>query len=143
MGPVSDADRDVMDREIVAIDPAELHSVWTDVRASLDKVKRRFPIANWLPEDIYMSLRSAAATLYVIKENGCYIGCFVLQLRAEFDGPVVFCWVAEGKFLAEWGLGQIKEIARGRGAKRIEFRSPRRGWIRYAKAVETIYEVPV
>ena len=130
------------DRDIVVIDPADLHSVWPDVRASLEKVLRKSP-SRWLPEDVFTAIRSANATLYVVQENGCYIGCFVLQLRAEFDGPVVFCWIAEGKFLFEWALDHVKEIARGRGAKRIEFRSPRRGWTRYAQAVETIYEVPL
>jgi hypothetical protein len=137
MGPVSDADRD-----IEVIEPADLHEVWEDVRASLVRVLKKSP-ARWLPEDIYTAIRANTATLYVVKENGCFIGCFVLQLRAEFDGPVVFCWIAEGKFLFEWALNHVKEIARGRGAKRIEFRSPRRGWTRYAQAVETIYEVPL
>ena len=130
------------DRDIEVIDPADLHEVWEDVRASLVRTLKKSP-ARWLPEDVYTALRANAATLYVVRENGCYLGCFVLQMRAEYDGPVVFCWIAEGRFLFQWALSRIQEIARGRGAKRIEFRSPRRGWTRYAQAVETIYEVPV
>ena len=132
----------MIDREIVAIDPADLHAVWPDVRQSIDRLLAKAP-ARWLPEDVYTAIRSNTATLYVVKESDCYCGCFVLQLRAEYDGPVVFCWIAEGKFLFEWALSHVKEIAKAKGAKRIEFRSPRRGWKRYAREVETVYEVPI
>lgn len=130
------------DRNIEVIPPDDLHEVWPDVRASLVRTLEKAP-SRWLPEDVYTALRANTATLYIVREKGCYLGCFVLQLRAEFDGPIVFCWVAEGKFLFEWALEHVKEIAKGKGAKRIEFRSPRRGWKRYAREVETVYEVPV
>lgn len=127
--------------------PDNLRRAWAFVRPALDSIERS---DGWIPEDVFMTLRSNGATLYMIyDETGAQAGFFILRLLPDFDGTRVHVWIlhavdTEFDVMAEFS-DDLDKLARQAGARRITFSSPRNGWgkvgPRYGfKARETIYE---
>ena len=96
-----------------AIDPAQLHTIWPQVRAGLEAVKAKHN-PDWIPEDIYTSLKANAATLLVADEAD---GFLILQRQQRFYGPCVLVWVcyAPGEMaqLASWNASPARWARRG------------------------------
>jgi hypothetical protein len=123
-----------------AIDPAQLHTIWPQVRMGLDAVKAKHD-PDWLPEDIYTSLKANAATLLVADEAD---GFLILQKQQRFYGACVLVWVcyAPGEMskFSRSVYGELERLAREVGAMRIEMHG-RKGWERdpFWTTRETVY----
>ena len=71
--------------------PEQLRRAWAFVRPALDSMERS---DGWIPEDVFMTLRSNGATLYMIyDETGQQAGFFILRLLPEFDGSRMHIWI--------------------------------------------------
>jgi hypothetical protein len=116
------------------VQPAQLRDAWAFVRPALDTMDRP---DGWLPEDIYLTLRSNGASLYLIyDETGSKAGFFILRLINEFDGARVHIWIlhardADFDVMREFD-NDINDIARSAGAVRITFATNRPGWHKLA-----------
>lgn len=104
---------------------------WDRVRAGLVEVKQH-TTDDWLPEDVYMSLKSGGATLYIGEdEAGDYLGFIVLRLVQTFHGSKVEIWCAHSATklpLMRMYWPEIQSIAKQAGADKISFSSAREEW---------------
>lgn len=113
------------------IDAKGLAPEWDRVRAGLLEVKKATS-DDWLPEDVYMALRTGAASLYIgVGPAGEYLGFIVLRLVQTFHGSKVEIWAAHSATTAPamrtfWP--HIKAVARNAGAGLISFSSAREEW---------------
>ena len=87
--------------------------------------------ARFLPEDVYLRLRSGSAWAYDV--DG--IGFIVLTQEYDPDGLVLFVWALwceRGKLLPIVGefYQALETLAREAKAKRIRMSSPRKGYER-------------
>jgi hypothetical protein len=124
------------------VPPERIHEVWSWVRVGLEEVKRRAN-AVWLPEDIYLALKSKSAFLFIKDEGFC-----VLQRTTEADGPRLFIWALHAPKMmrenSEAVMEELKTMARAVGAKALRMQSPRKGWERCGWEVkEIVYEQKV
>lgn len=114
-----------------AIEPQHLAAEWERVRAGLVEVKKATN-DDWLPEDVYMSLRQGNATLYVgVGEAGEYLGFLVMRLVPTFHSKKVEIWCAYSATrepLMRRFFPHIKAVARNVGATMISFASARDEW---------------
>lgn len=114
----------------------KLREAWAFVRPALETVDRP---DGWLPEDVYMTLRSNGASLYMIEDGtGHKAGFFILRLIHDFDGPRVHIWIlyavdADFDVMAEFS-DALDNVAREAGAVRITFSTNRPGWHKRAPA---------
>ncbi len=104
---------------------------WDRVRAGLLEVKQA-TTDDWLPEDVYMALKTGGATLYVGEdEQGDYLGFIVLRLVQTFHGSKVEIWCAHSataRPLMREFWPQIQDVCRNVGADKISFSSAREEW---------------
>lgn len=111
--------------------PKDIGDDWERVRAGLTEVKQH-TTDDWLPEDVYMCLKNASATLYVGEDDaGDYLGFIVLRLVPTFHGSKVEIWCAHSatsKPLMRAFWPEIQAIAKQVGADRISFSSARVEW---------------
>lgn len=117
------------------IEARDLGAVWERVRAGLVEVKAA-TTDDWLPEDVYMAIKSGGATLYLGERDGGYLGFLVLRLIQTFHGSKVEIWCAHSAtrlplMRAFWP--QIQALAVTAGAKKIGFSSAREEWAMAAK----------
>lgn len=130
------------------IPPKDLIYEWERVRAGLVEVKKA-TTDDWLPEDVYMSIKQGGAALYVGEDDhGDYLGFVVLRLTPTFHGSRLDVWAAHSAtntpLLARF-LPEIEAVARQAGAQSIGFTSARHEWARVADrlgfvARQTSYE---
>jgi hypothetical protein len=114
-----------------AIAPQDIGFEWERVRAGLLEVKKA-TTDDWLPEDVYMSLRQGGAVLWVGEdEHGDYLGFVVLKLVPTFHGARLDVWCAYSAtntpLLARF-WPDIQAIAKNAGAGVIGFESDRPEW---------------
>ena len=118
------------------IEPQYLAAEWDRVRAGLVEVKKA-TTDDWLPEDVYMALRQAHASLYIgTGANGEYLGFVVMRLVPTFHGSRADVWCAHSatsRPALRAFLPHIKAIARNSGASRIGFSSARPEWAAAAR----------
>ena len=140
----------MIDRKLVYVEPSNLHEYWPLVKIGIEKV-REHSADTWLPEDVYAAIKGGNSSLFIGLDGG-YEGFIVLSSIPSFDGPVCFIWALYGTGLTEDLLGkywgEVKQIARDMGARRIEFTSPRPAWARSGirlgfKPVEVKYRTEV
>lgn len=127
--------------------PADgLRDVWVWVRNGLLHCAGRCG-ERWMPEDVFVSLKSGHAHLFAIEWHGDEVGFCVLQQHVDVDGPALFVWalwtepgsgVAAQDAIERALEGKAREI----GAKRIRMQSPRKGWGRqeFWRPVSVTYE---
>lgn len=120
--------------ELKYIHPDSLHTHWEQVRPGLVKVKEHSG-DTWLPEDVYMAIKSGKSTLHIGSLNEKYAGFIVLTPSSSYDGAVLHIWAtySEAKDFCVFthGIEQLKQFATNLNAKRITFLSPRKGWERH------------
>ena len=116
------------------VDPKTIAGAWPFVRAGCEKVLAKTN-DRWIPEDVYMELRSGTAFLYMIEDGADEIGFLVVRRVMDPDGPVLFVWIiyTEPGALIEsdkWKLvmAEVDGLARSIGAKRIRHYSSRSGF---------------
>jgi hypothetical protein len=111
------------------VEPHELKQTWGFVRNGLETILRKSP-EPWIPEDVYASLVSNRANLWLAVENDRAIG-FVVGYVNQDNFHV---WCAYGDLsgnLKQW-FSELEDIARTQ-CTRITFDSWRPGWNRAAK----------
>lgn len=132
-----------------AIEPADIAFEWERVRAGLLIVKHA-TTDDWLPEDVYMAIKTGAAHLFMAEDqDGDYLGFVVLKLVNTFHGKRLDVWAAycSGKQPAiRIYLPKIKELAKRAGASVIGFSSARPEWSKAAprygfKPAQVTYEL--
>lgn len=120
--------------------PAEkLHEVWDWVRKGLEHVQRKGG-DSWIPEDVYMQLRSKSAHLCVIEDKG-----FIVYqiLTGDDNRGVLHIWCIWGplKEYEQQVYEELDKYAKQLGVARIRGIG-RKGWSRrgYFKLVGYVYE---
>lgn len=114
----------------------QLLAEWERVRAGLLKVQEH-SADDWLPEDIYMSLKTGGSSLYVAEDGaGGNLGFLILQLLPTFHSKKLHVWCAysnDGKPLLRVFLRTLRDLAANAGATKITFSSPRDEWLSVGK----------
>lgn len=124
------------------VTPAELHSVWFQVRSGLEVVLEK-SFDTWIPEDVYCAIRTGAAQLFLI--DGGFV---VLQNNRDqwTNEPSLHIWItyheAGDVDVSDDFHSNLRKLADNAGIKKITFSSKRR-WERRsgAKVKEIIYEL--
>jgi hypothetical protein len=132
-------------KQIIPVSPAGLAAVWPRVRPALDSMGKG---DGWIPEDLYMAIKTNAATLYMVSIDGDEHGFLILRVLHDFDGPRLHIWVlysfSKVDLMTEFDE-HLTNIARQVNASRITFGSTRKGWSKVAgkhgfTVRETVYE---
>lgn len=127
----------ILDGELMRyIPPDDLIFEWEHVRAGLLEVKKH-SAEDWLPEDVYMSIKLGQASLHMAEDKeGGYLGFMVLQLLPTYHGKKLHVWCAYGNNnqpVLRLFLNEMKTLAKNAGAKEITFTSPRDEWLAVGK----------
>jgi hypothetical protein len=113
------------------IDAKSLVFEWDRVRAGLIEVKAA-TTDDWLPEDVYLALKTGGASLYVGEDkDGDYLGFVVLKQVPTFHASKVEIWCAHSATsvpLMRTFFPLIQDLARNAGAEKISFSSARPEW---------------
>lgn len=124
------------------VQPDDLFRVWERVRVGLLEVLKH-SAEDWLPEDVYMAIKSSNAALYMADR-----GFLILQLIPMYHGKRLHVWCAfnDGRPALRVFLNAVKGIAKEAGAKKITFSSPRDEWLSVGKRggfrpAQTIFEL--
>lgn len=120
-----------------SVEAKDIGREWDRVRTGLLEVKQH-TTDDWLPEDVYMTLRNAGATLYIGENESGYLGFIVLRLVQTFHGSKVEVWCAHSvskKPLMRTFWPEVQAIAKQVGADRISFSSAREEWQVTAKRI--------
>ena len=120
--------------KLIPLDPKKVASAWPFVRAGCEKVLAKTN-DRWIPEDVYMELRSNSAFLYIIEHESDEVGFIVVRRVMDPDGPALFVWIMYTipglmKESENWKMviAGLDELARSIGAKRIRHYSSRSGF---------------
>lgn len=131
------------------IEPKHLAPEWERVRAGLVEVKKA-TTDDWLPEDVYMAIRTGQAVLYLgTGDAGEYLGFVVLRLVTTTHSTKMAIWCAYSATrepVMRRFLPHIRAIARNAGATGIQFASARDEWAAAARRlgfvrVDVTYEI--
>jgi hypothetical protein len=139
-----------MEREFRYVSPDDLAEWWRFVRAGLEHTLQKMGGDKWMPEDIYLGIKTGQCTLHVSLMAHRPVGFVVLRPVQDYDGKALHIWVA---YSAERGatdahMPELKEFAHAMRAKRLTFESRRKGWNRFAlkhgyQVAHTAYELPL
>lgn len=123
------------------IKPERIRDAWPDIRASVERVITKTG-EPWLPEDVYHALMKLEAFLHVGYEADEPRFVFVLVPGEDYGQKVLKIWLASslGGSLDE-AIAWIRAHAAENGFHKITFASPRKGWAKYFKPAQVIYEV--
>ncbi len=109
------------------VDPQRLHDVWPEVKAGLEATRAKCA-SEWLPEDIYLALKTGGAALVMSDEAH---GFAVLQRQARPYGACLLVWVlyapGELETIRRLMYGPLEAVAREAGVQKLEMHG-RRGW---------------
>lgn len=132
-------------KQLVNVLPADLAAVWSRVRPALEAMDKG---DGWIPEDLYLAIKTNSASLLMVTIDGAEHGFLVLKNVPDFDGPRLHIWVLHShskvNVMAEFS-DDLDQIARSIGAGRITFGSTRGGWSKVApkhgfSVRETVYQ---
>ena len=94
--------------------------------------------SDWIPADVYVSLRRAEADLYMAYKDEYYVGFFVTTIVRDFGGEkILFVWVAYSNPKydnTEAGFEFLETLSKELDTTEIEFHSSRSGWAKKAEA---------
>lgn len=131
-----------MKAEFNYIEPANLHKAWQTIKPGLEITALKAP-GGWIPEDVYLSLKTGDAVLHLVIVDKYYRGFIISKSLDTFEGRKLLLWItygdASGDVFAD-NMDTITEWARNIGAVKIQFQSPRKGW---EKVGERLGFVPV
>lgn len=134
-----------------AIPPEKIKAAYNIIEKDLQKVISK-SYSDWIPADVYSSLRNKNSELVVAYEEENYAGFLVLSILNEFGGEKkLFVWVAYANpeyNIAEETFDFLSRAAKNSNLVAIEFDSSRSGWMRVAKqqgykAISTTYRKEV
>ena len=114
------------------VSPADLVSVWPTIKPGLETTAQKAP-GGWIPEDVYMEIKSGAAVLHTVIVESYYRGFIVSKSIDTFEGRKLLLWICHGDASGDVlndNLDQLQEWAKNIGAVKLQFQSPRKGWER-------------
>lgn len=119
------------------VPPAELGDWWSTIKPGLVNVADKAQ-GGWNPGDVFLEIAGGGAFLHIALAEKHYRGFIVTQMQESHSGKKLLIWIAhgnaEGNLMVD-GIGQIREWAKGMGAVKLQFQSPRRGWEKVAKTI--------
>jgi hypothetical protein len=125
----------MMNTQMEIVPPEHLRDVWELVRPGLLRASAHAKIL-WIPEEVFAACLTKQMFMYVWFVDGQYAAVAVLQKRMVLGRQTlqVFAGYAEPAYYSEVPTmnQQVDELARGIGASKITFQSPRKGWGRRA-----------
>lgn len=123
------------------IHPDRIRDVWPDIRGAVQSVIEKTG-EPWLPEDVYGAIVRWEAALHVGYEADEPRFVFVLVPSQEYGQKVLRIWLAAslGGRLQD-ATAWVRAHAHETGHTKITFASPRKGWAKYFKPAQVIYEV--
>ena len=109
-----------------------------DVRVAYERIEqdlhkiRKKSYADWIPADVYASLKKAESDLHIGYIKDEYVGFLVTCFTVDSGGePVLSIWAGYQKpgytFLEE-AMDKMNKIAEKFNVTAIEFASSRKGW---------------
>lgn len=108
--------------------PADLGQVWATIRPGLEITAKKAP-GGWLPEDVYMQIKTGDAVLHTAIVDSYYKGFLVSKTMDTLEGRKLLLWICHIEDdLLDDNLEQVKEWAKNIGAVKIQYISPRIGW---------------
>ncbi len=110
----------------------DLRYEWPWIRKGLERILESSS-QHWLPEDVYMALKTESAEAFRGVLEGETAGFVILQKHQSLDGTELFIWAAHTMEDGRDFYEDIEQIAKDVGAKRVVFWSNRMGWRRLAK----------
>jgi hypothetical protein len=130
------------DGELRHVPPQDLHQYWPFIKEGLEEV-RNHSVDGWIAEDVYSAIRTGSSTLHVAFISGTYAGFCVLTVMQGYSSKALHIWCAYGAHGAnviQRFESELIKIALNCGARKLTFLSPRKGWGKYYKAINTVYE---
>lgn len=130
------------DWELKYVQPQDLHDYWPIVKPGVEAVSS-VCVDGWIPEDIYSAVRTGTSTLHVAFVDKTYAGFCVLTVLQSYSQKALHIWCAfgvKGMNVVERFEGELIKIALNVGCRKLTFLSPRKGWAKRYKAVQTVYE---
>jgi hypothetical protein len=111
------------------VEPKDIRGYWAYVRGGLETILRKSP-EDWIPEDVYASLVSNRANLWLAVENDQAVGFVV----GYVNGETFHVWCAFGDLQGklQYWFAELEKIAKTQ-CTRITFDSWRPAWSRVAK----------
>jgi hypothetical protein len=110
---------------------ADIRTEWDRIKPDLDALRWKINAA-WRLEDVYAACVNQSAFLYVAPE-----GFIVVQPVTDTYtlDRYLHIWIAVstapgGEDLVSRYQGQIDDLAKSNGYRKMTFESPRRGWLR-------------
>tara|TARA_R100001082_G_scaffold72234_2_gene41336 strand:+ start:589 stop:1035 length:447 start_codon:yes stop_codon:yes gene_type:complete len=112
---------------------ADVRVAYEHIESDLHKVREK-SYADWIPADVYASLRKAESDLHIGYMKDEYVGFLVTSFTTDSGGePVLSIWAGYQKsgynFLEE-AMKRMDSIADEFNMTAIEFASSREGWSR-------------
>lgn len=132
-------------KQLLQVAPADIAAVWSRVRPGLESMDKG---DGWIPEDLYLALKTNGASLYMVTIDGKEHGFLVLKAVTDFDGTRLHIWVLHSHskvdLMTEFS-DELDAIGRSINASRITFSSTRSGWAKVApkhgfSVRETVYQ---
>lgn len=132
------------------VEPKNLRNVWETIKPGLEETAIKAP-GGWIPEDVYMRIKSGEAVLHIVTANSRYRGFLVTQSIDSVEGRKMLIWIIYGDGsddLMTENMDQVRDWAANINAIKIQFQSPRKGWAKVAEKlgfepVQVIYEMEV
>lgn len=119
--------------------------MWHLVEPGILNILRKCP-DRFTPRDVYWFLKENRATLFLVNEGQ---GFFVVEVFTEpFKGHRILMiwllWFLGGTKIKAEVLERIKHVGKQANCSHLQFKSPRKGWIKHApgfKPVLTTWEM--
>tara|TARA_R100000458_G_scaffold53886_1_gene56517 strand:- start:6334 stop:6777 length:444 start_codon:yes stop_codon:yes gene_type:complete len=109
-----------------------------EVRYSFEKIEPHLKkiikksYSDWIPSDVYLSLRDEESDLYMFYDEDIYIGFIITQFIKNRSGEgTLFIWASYQKpeyNYRDIGFTFVDKLAEQLNAVAIEFASSRQGW---------------
>lgn len=131
-------------KQIFAVSPANLGTVWPQIREEVARIEAP---DKFIPEDVYAMCKSDGATLFMLHVDEKRVGWMVARLML----PDLHIWqlhAEEGYEVMSTFRAELMTLARQAGATTITFGSTRKAWAKVAnnhgfKMRMIVYECPV
>ena len=115
------------------VGPGDTKGAWPFVRKGLEIVKAKTN-AEWIPEDVYVHIRSGSASLFVATRWKRPVGFVIVTMTVNpFTGDkTAILWVCytNERGVVDELLPQVEAMAWDAGCAVVSFQSPRRAWKR-------------
>jgi hypothetical protein len=115
----------------------EVRCAYERIESDLNIIRKK-SYSDWIPADVYLSLRTGRSTLYMFYKEDSYVGFLVCSISTDTSGELtLFVWATYQKpeyNYIEVGFEVLDKLALEKNAKAIEFHTSRPGWEKTAGA---------